>query len=605
MNRKILVLFIALLPVLVFAQPDTLWTAVYGEDQFNQVRDIEFDSQGNIWMTGTKNWTQQDQPTDPTIDGHMWLLKMSPDGEVLLDREFSYHVGNQGMALVPAHDGGHVIVGISYDDTLNTSGDVYVVHADADGELVWEVSIGSDLQDKGRDIVATQDGGYVIVGWTRSGDEGMDDAYVIKIDADGNVLWEQTFGGPQNDQLWSIIALDNGHFVSAGRTWSFGAGGRDALIVELDADGNVVWLNTVGGPEKDHIYEISLAHDGGFIGTGKTESFDMGNGDAWLIKLDTEGNEEWISIWGNDRGEFGRSCVATTDGNYVFCGETNAGQGVGNQVLLAKADPLGNWMWSSEVGGQGMDDSWSVRQAAEGDYIVAGNTQAFGNALQSIYVIRYQVEYDPIDLDVWSIDEPIYVSQGGIFSRSWRVHNNQVVTTDTLDLWQQIAGPDSMHTLEILFDNMIVLEPQTSISATNELTVGDWSDGEFWLHMFVGDYPDVYSTDSLLFHVSSTGWIDPWQKWTPRPDKFSLTHVYPNPFNSETNITLTLPYQARVELCISDVMGREVVTVLSASLAAGEHSFPIRLDNLASGMYFLTATADHGWRDTRRITLLK
>jgi hypothetical protein len=594
-----------LLPMLVVAQPDTLWTTVHGIGNFNQARDLEFDPQGNIYLTGTWNWTEQEDPFDPIVDGDFWLVKLSPDGDVLIDRQYGTESGDQGHALVPAHDGGYVLIGSTYFEGTDASADAYIVHVDDDGEVVWETWIGSDVEDKAKDIVQTQDGGYIVVGWTRSGIEGMDDAYVFKIDVDGNLLWEQSFGGTQNDQLWSVFALENGNFISAGRTWSFGAGDRDAIIVELDPDGNVVWLNTIGGPWKDHIYEIAPAHDGGFIGTGKTESFDMDNGDAWLIKMDPLGNEEWISIWGNIRGEFGRSCTATTDGNYIFCGETGHWGQPGNQVLLAKADALGNWMWSHEVGGHTMDDAWSVRQAPNGDYVAAGFTKSFGEAEQSLYVVRYAVEYDPIDLDVYSSEEPVYVQQGDVFSRTWEIRNNQTVATDTLDLWQQIVGPDSAHTTHILFEDMIVLQSQTSMSATNELEVGDWSNGEFWLHMSVGNYPTAFSSDSLRFVIGTSDAYDPRWRSPYHPSEFSLGTAFPNPFNSATTVTLGLPNPAAVKLTLTDITGREIATVFSASMGAGVHRIPVRLDQIPSGMYFLTASADHGWVDTQKITLLK
>ncbi len=115
-----------------------------------------------------------------------------------------------------------------------------------------------------------------MAGYTSSFGAGRYDAWVIKLDASGNVQWQKTYGGRNLDEAKSIQQTSDGGYIVAGETWSFGAGGRDAWVIKLDAKGNVQWRKTYGGKYEDRAKSIQQTSDGGYIVAGETWSFGAG-----------------------------------------------------------------------------------------------------------------------------------------------------------------------------------------------------------------------------------------------------------------------------------------------------------------------------------------
>ncbi len=131
-----------------------------------------------------------------------------------------------------------------------------------------------------------------MAGYTESFGAGDSDAWVIKLDANGNVQWQKTYGGKGDDYAYSIQQTSDGGYIVAGKTLSFGTGDSDAWVIKLDAKGNVQWQKTYGGEYDDFVHSIQQTSDGGYIVAGYTLSFGAGN-DAWVIKLDAKGNVQW------------------------------------------------------------------------------------------------------------------------------------------------------------------------------------------------------------------------------------------------------------------------------------------------------------------------
>jgi hypothetical protein len=239
----------------------------------------------------------------------------------------------------------------------------------------WERTFGGDSADAGRSVRRTSDGGYIIAGQTRSQGAGGSDAWLSKTDSAGNEIWNRTFGDKNPDAAEVAEPTSDGGFVVIGRTWSYGAGGWDAWLIKTDANGNEAWSKTFGGPEHDYAESGQQTADGGYVFTGTTESYsDSGCNDIWLTKTAANGNELWSSTFNPGSGHAGGSSVQqTADGGYIVAGwtEPRSGQGNGDLVLL-KTDTDGNLTWLLTFGTA--DDEWgnSVRQTADGGYIVLG-----------------------------------------------------------------------------------------------------------------------------------------------------------------------------------------------------------------------------------------
>jgi hypothetical protein len=134
--------------------------------------------------------------------------------------------------------------------------------------------------------------------------------------------WFKTFGGSGNDEGWSVQQTSDGGFILVGWTWSFGAGGFDVWLIKTDADGNKLWDRTFGGRGSDYGYSVQQTSDGGFIMVGDTASFGAGWADVWLIKTDANGNKQWDRTFGGSGLDSGSSVQQTSDGGFILVGDT-------------------------------------------------------------------------------------------------------------------------------------------------------------------------------------------------------------------------------------------------------------------------------------------
>ncbi len=168
--------------------------------------------------------------------------------------------------------------------------DVWIVKLNKNGDLIWDKTFGGSENDEAHSIIQTDDGGYAVTGFTVLEDTGDRDFWVIKLDKDGNKVWDRTFGGTSEEWANSIIQNKNGNYMVAGWTKSMGAGKTDVWIVKLNKNGDLIWDKTFGGSENDEAHSIIQTEDGGYAVVGWTKSKGAGNADVWIIKLDENGN---------------------------------------------------------------------------------------------------------------------------------------------------------------------------------------------------------------------------------------------------------------------------------------------------------------------------
>jgi hypothetical protein len=203
-------------------------------------------------------------------------------------------------------------------------------------------AIGGKKADGGFSIIQTSDGGYAIAGTTGSFGAGEADIYVIKLDANGNLQWTKTIGGKDWDVGHSLIQTSDGGYAIAGETESFGAGGADVYVVKLDANGNLQWTKTIGGENTEKGRSLIQTSDGGYAIAGTTTSFGEGVSGAYLVKLDANGNLQWTKTIGGPESEIGFSLIQTSDGGYAIAGYTYSFGAGFSDVYVVKLDKNGN-----------------------------------------------------------------------------------------------------------------------------------------------------------------------------------------------------------------------------------------------------------------------
>jgi hypothetical protein len=413
-----------------------------------------------------------------------------------------------GYSVQQTTDGGYIIAG--YTESYGAGDyDVYLIKTDSGGDTLWTRTFGGSEYDPGFSVRQTTDEGYIVAGSTRSYGAGTSDIYLVKTDSGGDTLWTSTFGGNAYDAGYSVQQTNDGGYVVAGYTYSYGAGGADVYLIKTDSSGDTLWTKTYGKQEWEYGFSVLQTTDEGYIIAGFTDSYSPGWDDVYLIKTDSSGDTLWTKNYGGTDHDVGYSVQQTTDGGYIVAGSTESYGAGGEDVYLIKTDSSGNTLWTKTFGGSQYDCGCSVQQTTDGGYIVAGYTESYGAGGSDVYLIKTD-------------------SSGNT-------------------LWTKtIGGPDN--------------DPGESIQQT--------IDGGYIIAGCTVSY-GAGNSDFYLIKLEPETGIEEEVGGSPL---LTLELIGPNPFSSDLSITYSIPEQTRVELAVFDLSGRLVEELISDQLTAGSHT---------------------------------
>ena len=290
-----------------------------------------------------------------------------------------------------------------------------IAGATASPKIEWMKSFGGSDSDYSTAIIQTTDGGYLITGFTYSnnGDftsnHGESEVYIIKVTSSGEIEWQKTLGGSEDDMSHSIIQTVDGGYIFTGYTGSNNGditnnhGISDVLVVKLSSTGSTEWQKTYGGTNRDWGEEIIETSDGGYILTGLTESNDgdvtgsHGAQDLWLVKLDNSGGIEWQKAFGGSSYDWGNSIVQTIEGGYILAGGTQSSDGDVTEkhgtsdIWIVKLDESGGIEWQKTLGGTSEEHVNSIIQTSDMGYILTGGSKSIDGDLTKIIGSGYDV----------------------------------------------------------------------------------------------------------------------------------------------------------------------------------------------------------------------
>ncbi len=280
-------------------------------------------------------------------DEDFWLVKTDACGNMQWNRTYGDSDSDVAHAMIQTMDGGFVLAGRtqSFEVDEDNISDAWLVKTDTDGNMEWSQTYGSSEEDTASTVIQTADGGFALAGDIEYFSRDSSDVWLVKTDAQGEVEWQQTYGASDYDKISTVIQTTDGGFALAGRTKSYGVGHYDAWLVKTDAQGEVEWQQTYGGSDYDCANAVIATGDGGFALAGFTYSYGAGRYDAWLVKTDAQGEVEWQQTYGGSEGDWASAVIEGADGGFVLGGSTEsfgAGEADAWLVKIESADTDGD-----------------------------------------------------------------------------------------------------------------------------------------------------------------------------------------------------------------------------------------------------------------------
>ncbi|MFX1251698.1 MAG: hypothetical protein ACFFCZ_08810 [Promethearchaeota archaeon] len=303
-----------------------------------------------------------------------WVVKTDATGEIEWNLTYGGRNWDRFVGIVQTSDGGFVLAG---DTDSTRSHDAFLMKIDVTKELIWSKIYGGTASDGINTVIQTNDGGFVLAGYTYSYGEGRGDAWVVKTDATGEIEWHQAYGGREFDIANSIIQTSDGGFLLAGSTDSYGAGRSDAWVVKTDVTGKLVWNQIYGGLDGEQADAVIQTSDGGFVLAGFTYSYGEGYSDGWLVKTDATGELVWNQTYGGTEFEYIHAIIQISDGGFVFAGSTSSYGKDDHAMWLVKTDSDGKMAWMKTYDGTERAAADAVIQTSDSGFVLAGYTFSY------------------------------------------------------------------------------------------------------------------------------------------------------------------------------------------------------------------------------------
>lgn len=265
--------------------------------------------------------------------------------------------------------------------------DVYLMQTDKYGRLKSQNTYGGKSDDRGFAITGTREKGFMIAGYTTSYGSGSTDVYLIKTDGLGNYINSKAFGGVKFDEAKSICADGTGGYMVAGHTNSFGEGAYDAYIIRVDSEGNCVWAKTFGGFGNDRVNSITPAGNGKFMIVGYSDSKSKKLPDFYVLVIDLDGKLLTENYYGDMYSDTAISVIMSRDGNFVIVGDKGTPNSV-TDIKMIKTDISGRIIWEKVYGGAGADYPSQVIETKDGGLVIAANTESQGKGMIDVLIIK-------------------------------------------------------------------------------------------------------------------------------------------------------------------------------------------------------------------------
>ncbi len=401
MTKHILLFY--LLATVLPAQPSIQWQKSLGGTSSETASSIQQTSDGGYIMAGF-TLSNNGDVTGYHGGGDCWVVKLNNSGEIQWQNAFGGSSTESAFSVQQTIDNGYIFAGRTYshdgDVTANHGEwDYWIVKLNSAGHLEWQKTLGGSLDDMAYSIQQTSDGGFVVAGFSMSMDGdvsgalGDADYWIVKLNNTGSIEWEKSLGGTNGgESAYSIRQTNDGGYIVVGETQStdgditYNHGNDDCWVVKLNSNGAIEWQRTLGGFASDRGWGIQQTSDSGYVLISYAGSPDgditgwHGLYDYWVVKLSEVGDIQWQKALGGSDDDFGRSICQTNDGGYVVAGTTRSTDGDvllndGYQDVWAiKLNSIGEQQWQKTLGGSNAEVANAIVLTSDGGYIIVGES---------------------------------------------------------------------------------------------------------------------------------------------------------------------------------------------------------------------------------------
>jgi hypothetical protein len=411
MNKQIVIIAL-LINIIGFSQetakaPVIQWQKKFGGSGSGIANGIQQTTDGGYIVAGTTT-SNDGEVTNHHGGNDIWIVKLNDSGSIQWQKALGGSKDESASSIQQTSDGGYIIAGITSsmdgdvtNKKVDNGIDYWVIKLDANGNIQWQKVFGGDSYDEAKSVQQTIDGGYIIVGSSRSNfenekREGLldgfnDKTWVIKLNENGSIQWQKVFGGKGYDNPESVQQTKDKGFIIVGKTNNniiTSASDFNFYVVKLNESGTIQWQKSLGGTNGDYAYSVQQTKDGGYIIAGTTQSIDGdvtnipgGSQDFWIVKLSTAGDILWQKAFGETAKDTLYSIQQTEDGGYIMAGSSGVNDIDANVIKLNKK---GDVEWQKSMGGSEYDEIRSIQQTKDNGYIMAGFSNSTDEDLKNI-----------------------------------------------------------------------------------------------------------------------------------------------------------------------------------------------------------------------------
>lgn len=595
------------------AQPVTNWSRLHGRtDTFEKGTSVLETLDGGFFITSSIN-------SDGRFWKDVWLIRTNEWGDTLWTKIYKREGrGDFGLSAVQTSDGGFVILA---QTNTATSINSWLLKTDVNGDTLWTKMIGGPNTDLGEYLIQTPDGGFAFIGYTSSWGAGDRDVWVVKTDALFNVVWMKTFGGENRDMGHQIRSLTDGGFIIVGENTT-PDGHVNAWLIRIDDNGNVLWERKFRKFLLERGLAVRQTMDDGFITANSFLDTNRTNwSEIWLIKTDSSGDTLWTKIYGRSASDRPTDLEVMDDKGFLILGVTRPLGFEPFDYWVIRVDSIGDTLWTKLIGGPGHEqypsfartsdggiiitgysgkpeniddkDVWLVKLGDPQGRIVVGETIAeFGDTLSIPLTVTLplEIKYDSASIYLTGFGGDIEFigldTANSLIGRyDWRYTTTLTGENLNIRAWsgESISGKD------IFFYLKLYVSAKDSIFIPIVVDSAYFNDGSLPIDLESGGVNVIIRTGLKSEELTKS---------------FFLSNNFPNPFNPSTAIVYFLSQSGKVKLNIYNILGEKIIVLVDKKQESGFHLVHWDASEVPSGIYlYRLDTGSHS--ETKKMLLIK